>query len=514
MQLDDAVIDRSAEEGSRQVALALLGECGEAARRLAKPSDDEALHDFRVGLRRLRTVLRAFAPWLEASVQPRDPKRLRKLARASNAARDAQVHLAFLASQAPHGSARRRAGLEFLQGRLEARRREGAGVGRLVARYERISRKLAERMPRYEVRLDEAPSRATFGAALAAVLGEALASVRARIAGIAGPADEPHVHKARIAVKRLRYLLEPLRGNALADARGAVGELKRLQEVLGDLHDAHTLAHDLEAALLEAAAERTHRLFAAVYGAGARGAALRDQLRGGPRAGLLALVRIVRERRDGLFAELERAWRADGLAALAAEVERLTTALEQRAGGRVEIQRRYLLTALPPRAEGGPQVEIAIGWLPGEPVRERLRTVRAADGERYWRGFIQGEGVHRLQVEEETSGEVFEALWPLTEGRRETRRRREVSDGGVTWWIDELAERHAIVAETQLLPHAAGAPIPDWLRPWVVRELTEDPSSLPAEAAGAEAGSRAPAAEPAAAAGEGALPADAAPPPH
>lgn len=355
MQLDDAVIDRSAEEGARQVALALLGQCGKAARRLAKQADDEALHDFRVGLRRLRTVLRAFTPWLEASVQPKDQKRLRKLARASNAARDAEVHLAFLASQAKHGSARQRAGAEYLQERLEARRREGPGVGRLVAKYERISRRLAERLPRYEVRLDEAPSRANCAAALAAVVGEELAAVRTRIAGIGGAADEPHVHKARIAVKRLRYLLEPLRGNARADARSVVRELKRLQDLLGDLHDAHTLAHELEAALLEATAERTRTLFAALYRAGGGGAKRRAELRGGPRAGLLALTRIVRERRDTLYAELERAWRAGGLDALAAEVERLTTALAQRAGGRVELRRRdHLGDGTVASGHGGP----------------------------------------------------------------------------------------------------------------------------------------------------------------
>lgn len=337
MHVDAAVIDRSPEEGTRRVVLALLRACDDAARRLAHQDDGEALHDFRVGLRRLRTALRSFAPWLGGSVRRRDPKRLGKLAKASNAARDAEVHLAFLASQQAGGTARHhRAGHAFLRERLEARRRDGLDVDGLVGRYRRLSRQLSDRVPRFEIRLDDTAPGGTFAAALAAVVTEQLEAVRGRVSGIAGPGDEERVHKTRIAVKRLRYLLEPLRGNPHADARGAVRELKRLQDVLGDLHDAHTLSRELEAALLDASAEHARHLFAAVYDAGASGAALRDALRGGPRAGVLALARAVRQRRDALFAELERTWLAGGLDALAAEVGHITAALEHRAGERLE----------------------------------------------------------------------------------------------------------------------------------------------------------------------------------
>jgi CHAD domain-containing protein len=485
MHLDDTVIDRSVEEGARQVALALLHQATGAAGRLTKREDDEALHDFRVGVRRLRTALRSFTPWLEGALR-RNERKLRKIAKASNAARDAEVHLAFLASQEGAGSERRRLGLRYLQDRLEKRRGEGFDLDRVLARFERVAGKLAERLPRYEVRLDDAAPSVPFAAGLASVVREELASVRTRAAGIGGPGDEERVHKTRIAVKRLRYVLEPLRGNAHADTRSAVRELKRLQDVLGDLHDTHTLAQELRAALRDAAAERADRLFAAVYQLDASGPALRDELRGGPRSGLLSLVRVVRERRDALFAELDRNWRGGGLDALAAEVERIIAALELRAGGKVELKRRYLLTALPERVEELPTVEIAMGWLPGEPVRERLRIVRSPDGERLLRDFVQGEGAHRLHVEEETTHEVFDVLWPLTEGRRETRRRREVSDGSSTWWIDELVERNLVVAEEEAPPHAAMSPVPEWLRPFVLRELTEAPDLPPTAGATGE----------------------------
>jgi len=489
MHMDDAVIDRTVEEGARFIAFALLQQSDAAARRLAKREDEEALHDFRVGLRRLRTTLRSFRPWLFEGLGRKYEKALKRLAKGTNAAREAEVHLAFLSAQRAESSARQRAGLDFLQERLEARRGEGADVGSLLAKYERVSRKLGDRVPRYEVRLGEAPSGVTFGAALATVLGEELETVRARIAAILGPADEEHAHRARIAVKRLRYVIEPLRGNAHVDARGVVQELKRLQDVLGDLHDVHTLAHEIESALVDAAADRARRVHAAVYDGDAARSKLRDELRGGPRSGVLSLLRLVRERRDALFTELERSWRAGPLETLATEVERIAAALEARAGGKVEIERRYLLTALPPRAEAVPAVEVAVGWLSGHLVRERIRRVRASDGERYWRGIFQGESSHRFQAEEETTREVFDSLWPLSEGRRETKRRRQVSDGGVTWWIDEVSERDLVVAEARLPPHLAGDPLPDWLRPFVVRELAEPLD----QAAAAEAVAAAPA---------------------
>ncbi len=87
-------MDRSAEEGARVVALGLLAEAGGAAEALASGAGDEPLHDFRVALRRLRSALRTFRPWLEDSVRPRQEKRLKKIARSTNEERDAEVQLA------------------------------------------------------------------------------------------------------------------------------------------------------------------------------------------------------------------------------------------------------------------------------------------------------------------------------------------------------------------------------------------------------------------------------------
>jgi CYTH domain-containing protein len=193
---------------------------------------------------------------------------------------------------------------------------------------------------------------------------------------------------------------------------------------------------------------------------------------------LLALDRLVRERRDALFADLERDWRAGGVEVLGDEVGRVVARLESRAGGRVETERKYLLSEVPPAARQGTAVEILQGWLPGERLRERIRRIRSEGAVRYLRALKQGVGLRRLESEEETPQEVFEVLWPLTEGRRIEKRRWTVRDGATAWEVDEFLDRGLVLAEVELPPQAADTPLPEWLRPYLVREVTGDPEYL------------------------------------
>ncbi|HEY9420766.1 MAG TPA: CHAD domain-containing protein, partial [Thermoanaerobaculia bacterium] len=62
------LLARSPEEGARLLALSFLDQARAARPRLADPSDSEALHDFRVALRRLRSCLRAYRSFLDESV--------------------------------------------------------------------------------------------------------------------------------------------------------------------------------------------------------------------------------------------------------------------------------------------------------------------------------------------------------------------------------------------------------------------------------------------------------------
>ena len=502
MRIEHDVIDRSAEEGARVVALALLASANDEADRLAGDSDEEALHDFRVALRRLRTALRAFRPWLDEDVKPRLEKRLERCARATNRARDAEVHLAWLSGKSDLLTRRQRRGVEYLRERLQDEARDAPSAARVVERYRRASTRLGKRLGTYQRRVDAGGDGVpSFGGVLASLVSEQLDAMRTRIEAVGGSLDVETIHEARIEAKRLRYLLEPLCGNRHADTRDAVSSLKRLQDVLGELHDTHVLGRHVRRALIAAAQVRARELYRAVYERGATGAALRDTVREGPRAGLIAVARMVRERREALFADLDREWRNGALELLATEIHAVAAALEARAGGKIERERKYLLTGVPPRALDSEAAEIQQGWLPGARLRERIRRIADSAGERYWRGLKQGAGRARLEAEEETAREVFETLWPLTEGRRIAKRRRRVKDDGLVWEIDEFLDRDLVLAEVELpAGRASDVALPDWLRPLVVREVTDDPAYLNENLAVARAEPPAPAPAPAGAA--------------
>ena len=95
MRLARELLERSPEETSRRLCLGLLAEGAEALDRLGE-GDDEALHDFRVSLRRLRSIIRAYRPFLKGSKPRKLRKRLGALASSTNVARDAEVQIVWL----------------------------------------------------------------------------------------------------------------------------------------------------------------------------------------------------------------------------------------------------------------------------------------------------------------------------------------------------------------------------------------------------------------------------------
>lgn len=306
MRIGPELADRPAADGAARLARALLAEADRAASRLGAGGDDpEALHDFRVALRRLRTVLRAFRPALGGAVKRRHVRRLGALARATGAARDADVQAAWIAAQRPRLAPAERAGADRLAASLRPRPGvDGAPHPEVLAGYRELRRKLRARLARLE-REGRGERAVALGPALAALLRPRRAALLEPLAALPDARDVEAAHAARIEGKRLRYLLEPLRGTRGADARPAVARLKRLQDLLGELHDAHVL----EALLGTAGARR---------GAGGdRG-----------RAGIAALARLAAERRDARFAELAAARRAGELEALSCEVEAVAAGLE------------------------------------------------------------------------------------------------------------------------------------------------------------------------------------------
>src|SRR5258705_3135615 len=96
VELQRAEALRPAEEGARLVALRQLDEVRAALARAGHPEDEEAIHDVRVALRRLRSSLAAYRPLLDAESARRGLERAGRLAGQMGDARNAEVRLAWL----------------------------------------------------------------------------------------------------------------------------------------------------------------------------------------------------------------------------------------------------------------------------------------------------------------------------------------------------------------------------------------------------------------------------------
>ena len=96
LHLTPETLSRPPEETVRLLAGSHLKDANRAFRRLQRGRDPEALHDLRVGLRRLRTLFRAYRPYFEDTVTKKTRKRLRKFAGWTGAGRDAEVQAEWL----------------------------------------------------------------------------------------------------------------------------------------------------------------------------------------------------------------------------------------------------------------------------------------------------------------------------------------------------------------------------------------------------------------------------------
>lgn len=472
------LLDRSPAEATRRLALAFLSQSEKACRRLEDAGDEEALHDFRVALRRLRSCLSAYREQLAGSVSRKTRRRLRAIAAATGAGRDSEVQIAWLEAQRRALPSRRRRGLDWLLARLVERRDDAyRGLREGLARdFHALEDTLHDRLAVYqtEVQLDRPRIETTFARVTAEISRRRIDELAQRLAAVHGHGDEAEAHLARIAAKRLRYLLEPV-ASAVPACRPVVERMRGLQDLLGELHDAHVLGGVLAEALDDSAAETARRLHEVALEQGTDPGALRSVTRRDPRGGLLALVRANRLREERLFGELEASWLEARAAGFLAEARAAAGELADH--GEPTPERRFLLSGLPPEVEHAPAVEIEEGWISAAPVRDGLRHERDAEGERWFRlvELEEDTGPAATAIEEPTTRELFERLWPLTEGRRSRRRRFRLKDESGGWTIDQVDDSALFVAlpDPATCRHLTSPPA--WLAPWVEREVGDQP---------------------------------------
>lgn len=151
----------------------------------------------------------------------------------------------------------------------------------------------------------------------------------------------------------------------------------------------------------------------------------------------------------------------------------------------MEIERKYLLSALPPREILGRGAAIRQGYVDaGDPeirVRQKDRD--------FFLTIKSGAGMTRQECEVPIPAAIFEKLWPLTEGARVTKTRYTVQHGHARWEIDEFGGTLAglYLAEIELASESEIVTPPEFLS--IVGDVTDDPRYKNKSLATREAGS-------------------------
>ncbi|MGE4356282.1 MAG: CHAD domain-containing protein [Halothiobacillus sp.] len=211
-----------------------------------KPNGDlqqnsEALHDLRVEIRRLRV-------WLQQShdqirTKPRAREQLKQWAHGSNTGRDLEVMFGLL----------QQANTEIDPGLADITLPERALIQENKKLEALISQHVLALKPGTRVERNKQSSFATWLAdRLSCELEKTLPLLKE---------DTETLHKARIHIKHMRYLIEPITSCGLDTAQTALTQLKEMQTTLGDLHDLFVLRQKLPCLLCGQLNERlSHRL--------------------------------------------------------------------------------------------------------------------------------------------------------------------------------------------------------------------------------------------------------------
>ena len=437
-----------AKRGIRLFALRLLDHADAEFGRLSQQTDAEALHDFRVSLRRLRSHLRSYRPWLRESVDRKLERQLRRIARASNDTRDNEVLLQRLREIEPENDIEAR-GISCLKSDLSEKLTQvGAEfLSTSLHDFPALSRELRISLASYRAELrTDGGHEEQLGRVAARLSARLRDELQDDLANVLSIEHQDEAHDARIAGKKLRYLLEPFQLECTSCV-DAIEGLKKFQDELGHLHDLHLLL-----AAVEKAGSSAELAEQSMY------ATLRE--------------RVIQARAD-VYDQVKTAY-VENNASLVVDQVRLAERSIRQTKSLYEIERKFLLKRMP-RVKHAERLLIRQGYVPGDQIQERVRSIQSDDGRKYYRTFKSGVGVRRLEIEEETSEKVFKQLFSLTKGKRVRKRRHVVEENGARWEIDQFLDRKLVLAEIELDSPDEPIEFPRWLAALVVREVTDDP---------------------------------------
>jgi CHAD domain-containing protein len=213
-------------------------------RRVGREVQIEVIHQARVAARRLTAGIRAFGPLLGNKRYRRWQEDVGKALRRLGDARDKDVQIEFIRQVLKQtGDRALRPGIRRVLVRLQQQRRE------LQPKVIKAARNLARSGTLKAVRrqadaMTEAlpPAGATIQTPLVFETArrrivKRLGELLAYEACLAEPAEADRHHRMRIAAKRLRYTMELFRPAYEGDLDVSLSAMKKLQDLLGDLHD-------------------------------------------------------------------------------------------------------------------------------------------------------------------------------------------------------------------------------------------------------------------------------------
>ncbi len=220
----------------------------------AQAGDVRSVHQARVATRRLREALPVLRKSLDAHAIDRARLRVRRMTRALGPVRELDVSLLHLDEFADKAAVPKRAMARVRQAILDERtaRRRQMLAQITPGKVERLRRELAHVGSGPPVggrpgAIRDAVERVTRRAGMLAEAIDAAGNIYLA----------ERLHKVRIAAKKLRYAMEIERELKRSRATARIGQLKRLQDLLGRMHDLHVLSEQARAVQAEVA--RTDR---------------------------------------------------------------------------------------------------------------------------------------------------------------------------------------------------------------------------------------------------------------
>ena len=214
----------------------------------ARGGSKKGIHDLRVAVKRFREAFRLFRPVLRKKTFRKHREWIEGLNDALGEVRNRDVALGQL-RKLTAGPAEPPRSVAELLARLESERLGSidalaAMLGRL--QLEGVTAQLATRIELIEQQ--PAASQPTYEFARERVR-ERLLDVHGRWTAARREATPSSLHRMRIANKRLRYAIEPFSRMLGKEVRRLYRSASRFHDVLGDLHDADSLAVILETAM-------------------------------------------------------------------------------------------------------------------------------------------------------------------------------------------------------------------------------------------------------------------------